>query len=91
MSQRDMGLKLDVWVAVWGRWYLPASGTRHLECWELSCGVHLHAPVTIVPFMTNGWVPSAGISAMAGNFTFRWKTSAACRSICWRSMLPELN
>jgi hypothetical protein len=27
-----------------------------------------------------GWVPYAGISAMAGNFTFRCKTFAACRS-----------
>ena len=25
---------------------MPASGRRNLECWELSCAVHLHAPVT---------------------------------------------
>jgi hypothetical protein len=38
----------------------PGFGTRNLECWEFSCGVHLPAPVTIDPFMANRWVQSAG-------------------------------
>jgi uncharacterized membrane protein YkgB len=53
---------------------LAGFWNKKLGVWELSDRCLLHREVTIIPFMPNGWAPSAGgFPALVGNVAFLMK------------------